>query len=60
MDLEDSEFSDECPEFVVQPYQFEPVADSINLRRDDSLSEDERGAHADHEEQDSLPTNTDW
>jgi hypothetical protein len=36
MDMEESEFSEEWIEFVVQPYQIKSVADIFISTRDDS------------------------
>jgi hypothetical protein len=36
MDMEESEFSEDWPEFVVQPYPFKSVADIFILTRDNS------------------------
>ena len=43
--MEESEFSEDWPEFVVQPYQFKSVADNLISTRDDSIRYVEWGRH---------------
>ena len=51
-------FSDESPEFVVKPYQFEPVRNSNPREMNPDSSSSEEEGEADH--QDLLPSDTNW
>jgi hypothetical protein len=57
MNMAEFLFSDESPEFVVQPYQFEPVRNSSPREMNDFSSSEEE-IEADH--QDPLPSDTNW
>lgn len=61
IDMEESLFADDLPDFVVQPYQFEPVRNNAQHTDDfGSSSEDEEDDLGQPMGQFPLPTDTNW
>lgn len=60
IDMEESLFADDLPDFVVQPYQFEPVRNNAQHTDDFGSSSEDEDDLEQPMGQIPLPTDTNW